>query len=60
MLSVKQPPKTKTDLIKSISSLQNPKIDCFDLDNDNERRIVESKMRELMRRGSVSVVLLSK
>ena len=60
MLGTTNTPKTKTDLVKTINSLQNPKIACFDLETDNERRIVESKLRELMRRGKVSVVLLSK
>lgn len=60
MLVTTNTPKTKAELVKTLNTLQNPKIDCFDVSNASDKRLVEGKLGELMRRGKVSVVLLSR
>jgi len=53
-------PKTKSELIRTINSLQNPKIDCLDVSNQNDKKTVDRMIGDLLRKGKVGVVLISR
>ena len=53
-------PKTKSELIRTINSLQNPKIDCLDVSNQNDKKTVDRMIGDLLRKGQVGVVLISR
>ena len=53
-------PKTKSELVRTINSLQNPKIDCLDVSNQNDKKMVDRMIGDLLRKGKVGVVLISR
>ena len=53
-------PKTKSELVRTINSLQNPKIDCLDVSNQNDKKVVDRMIGDLLRKGKVGVVLISR
>jgi hypothetical protein len=53
-------PKTKSELVRTINSLQNPKFDCLDVSNQNDKKMVDRMIGDLLRKGKVGVVLISR
>ena len=52
-------PKNKIELIRSIQSLYNPKIETFDVYEMNDERVISKRIKELSKKGGLSVILVS-
>lgn len=52
-------PKNKIELIRSIQTLYNPKIETFDVYDMSDERVISKRIKELSKKGGLSVILVS-
>jgi hypothetical protein len=52
-------PKNKVELIRSIQSLYNPKIETIDVYDLNDEKLISKRIKELSKKGGLSVILVS-
>lgn len=52
-------PKNKVELIRSIQSLYNPKIETIDVYDSNDEKLLCKRIKELSKKGGLSVILVS-